>query len=1141
MSAPATATLSVLDMPLPGTRQAPRRFNGDYRYVNDFIEHYERLLHRYNVTTPEDQCKSIRQYCSSKVRETIEGMNDYATPNWTQLKATILKFYDAERNEQRYTERDLISFIRISRDETIASVNKFRVYQRNFYRIAGWLHSKGKLTDVQVKQYFWRGLPKKLRHGLEARLLMTHPTHDMTKPFDISQIVTAVEQIFMRTRFDVDDSDNEIDVDWPESPSDSEDESGDDSDADFQRRPTAKTKSRSKPKPAQLEQASKEKSRKLVNADKSRTILRELEKEGTEAKKQDEIESLIKQMGQMSLEDPNYGLLYYRAITMDPRVEKIVRPPQFSNASSNRRNQPHQGTGPRPAFECFGCGGKDHSMNACPALNELMNNGVIKRGPDGKYTMHNGSRIFRNFGETLVQAAQRIQSSIVPQQAANFVTTTTHDTAMSSSEEDDIGEEVYAADRPTKSTREKRTELEGVFVPSKSTRTKGKEPDTAGAPRSRPVQDRPAPRAGPSKTIPVVVPMDIISQTQTFDPDDDDEIMEDAPATKAKAPKKPRLPHASTVSKAVDPNAILNKALNAPITLTVKEIIGVSKEISTLMQDAIRYRRPIQSAEVANFTGGNGVNHSQAHAISLPQGVLIKVPMEIDGMKIQAIIDTGSTLNIIHQQMSKMIRRPVNRTITPVMNDANGGGKLMAGLMENVPLMCGSVLTHADLFVAGHVPFDLLLGRPWQRGNLVSIEERTDGTYILFKDPKDPGVYHELLGVPETISQRFNYHTWETTEGILPGDSAIFNPKDKPCLMITEEPPQYPPSPTYSPSMLSFNDGSWSQYLQRNIWNDHGLEHDSTMKALSQVISLTPDLMTFIRDEIQDINASQEDSTSERWQREQSEMDEYEVSGTLPPSVAQPQDTNDLTDEASCLAMTPFQGPSSKIEDPFYDSPLPYFLKSEPAACKGSIPIHYDPLCTVKGGHIAVHHLTPDGGGSLNGISYHDFTAYGAEIQLMEDDGLCIQTKTMTGTVFIRFCEDSRWGTSKTKDSVNQDATYLVDDALMDSFTGDYIDIFGVHPNFLQDSDPDQSMLYPSLISEDHTEPMHFDDTADALDCSFQSNDSLLGEMDRIEAGEGNLDETDLCLLTFQEIEESVTRWKDSLNEETDSSWLFQG
>ena len=84
------------------------------------------------------------------------------------------------------------------------------------------------------------------------------------------------------------------------------------------------------------------------------------------------------------------------------------------------------------------------------------------------------------------------------------------------------------------------------------------------------------------------------------------------------------------------------------------------------------------------------------------------------------------------------------------MNDAGGGESRLNGLVANVPLSCGNVATFANVYVGDKVPFDLLLGRPWQRGNFVSIDEREDGTYLLFKD-RNLDVRHEVLVTPEDI------------------------------------------------------------------------------------------------------------------------------------------------------------------------------------------------------------------------------------------------------------------------------------------------------------------------------------------------------------------------------------------------------
>jgi hypothetical protein len=98
--------------------------------------------------------------------------------------------------------------------------------------------------------------------------------------------------------------------------------------------------------------------------------------------------------------------------------------------------------------------------------------------------------------------------------------------------------------------------------------------------------------------------------------------------------------------------------------------------------------------------------------------------LDCDGKAVTAIIDTGSQLNVVSKEIyQNIIRLPMNPSQSLTMNDANGGAGKLQGHVANVPLNCGNVLTHANLYIGDNVPFDLLLGKPWQRGNLVSIDE----------------------------------------------------------------------------------------------------------------------------------------------------------------------------------------------------------------------------------------------------------------------------------------------------------------------------------------------------------------------------------------------------------------------------------
>ncbi|KAF8173206.1 hypothetical protein K438DRAFT_1981055 [Mycena galopus ATCC 62051] len=131
------------------------------------------------------------------------------------------------------------------------------------------------------------------------------------------------------------------------------------------------------------------------------------------------------------------------------------------------------------------------------------------------------------------------------------------------------------------------------------------------------------------------------------------------------------------------------------------------------------------------------------------EGVLIKVEMKTNGNNICAIVDTGSQLDVVRADvMALKVGHAVDMNQVTNMNDANGGTGQLQGWIRDVEFTCGAAVTVTDLWVSHRAPFALLLGQPWQRGNLVSIDEREEGTYLIFKDRKTRCPRFELLAVP---------------------------------------------------------------------------------------------------------------------------------------------------------------------------------------------------------------------------------------------------------------------------------------------------------------------------------------------------------------------------------------------------------
>ncbi|EGO27699.1 hypothetical protein SERLADRAFT_346823, partial [Serpula lacrymans var. lacrymans S7.9] len=208
-------------MPIPGTHYAPKKFKGDYTRVRDFVLHYERICQANNVTADNEKCSSILQYCSTYVREIIEGMKHFITPSWNSLKDEILQYFDAAKAEAKFKEHHLKQLVDASHKKKMGSLDDFKSYIRKYVRVGGWLLAKSKITQDVFNRFFWKGLPKTLRHHVENRLLQRDPTLDLSQPFVFDNVVKAVEHVLRRDRFD----DEDFDSDDSDSDSDSENSS----------------------------------------------------------------------------------------------------------------------------------------------------------------------------------------------------------------------------------------------------------------------------------------------------------------------------------------------------------------------------------------------------------------------------------------------------------------------------------------------------------------------------------------------------------------------------------------------------------------------------------------------------------------------------------------------------------------------------------------------------------------------------------------------------------------------------------------------------------------------------------------------------------------------------------------------------
>ena len=297
-------------------------------------------------------------------------------------------------------------------------------------RIAGWLKNQNKIDDAQYNKSFWNGIPKKLRPKFEAVILRKNANHNMKDPFTTAQIIVAAEEMFGRSRFDADGSSSEDSDDSDshsseedDSDSDSKPDSSSDSEKSSSESESDKSKHRSKPRHKKDNKKSRQhKESKSRKARRMAEAIAKLEAEGKKAQEDDEIEVLIKRLQGMSLDDPNYAVIFYRAYKLDNDIARIIRAPMEIQAkptnqlSNNGQRYGNAGNAaPMTDPSCYGCGNKGHRMGDCEKLRGMITDGRLKRDDNGRVIMSDGRLIQRNRGESIVEAALKMAAPV-----ANF-------------------------------------------------------------------------------------------------------------------------------------------------------------------------------------------------------------------------------------------------------------------------------------------------------------------------------------------------------------------------------------------------------------------------------------------------------------------------------------------------------------------------------------------------------------------------------------------------------------------------------------------------------------------------------------------------------------------------------------------------
>ncbi|KAF5376232.1 hypothetical protein D9615_008560 [Tricholomella constricta] len=644
-------------LPSPRSRDAPEIFKGSYKQVKKFLKRFNDLCTAFNVD-PAERCNRIADYCSYDVSQLITSLPSCEAQDWTTLQKDILNYYDAELRDSKYNIPNLKILVTKWAGRAINSLSRWKKYQRAFITIAGRLLKEQTISSEEQACYFWEGINCSLRRDIEHRVMAANPTLSLKKAIPMALVIDAVEKLYERNRFDrhlISSKSRKFKAEDTDSSSD--DSNLESSEEEIRKKKQSFKKKRTTKKKVHHDSSSDSSSDSDSDEEepgRSRITKRKASKESPPMKSfkvpkpvtnpKSEVDDLIDQLGNLSLDDPKYGLLYFKAYKLDNMVKECfplpliktpttgpnqlplmnshprMQPPREPYASANPPTNiqqplpPHMmGQGPRPPLMCYGCGKTGHTLRDCVELQNRIQKGDLKRDDYGRITFKDGTVVRRGGDETIIAAADRHNQIYATSHfisiGANKYTTferAAHIYEMNSEDSDDEAD-VFALDRDPRrmTTRARKDAVNNVTKLSQ----KGKEPqqqdkslqpEAGASTRAHPQYDR-VPLEDVSQ-----VPIDAQQPRMVVPPED--VSMEETPTIPQnlnlhKAPQalptinkphpKPRVPiRQSQVSAQMVDKQVVTQILNTPLTLSLGEILASSREVADDLMDSVKRKNP---------------------------------------------------------------------------------------------------------------------------------------------------------------------------------------------------------------------------------------------------------------------------------------------------------------------------------------------------------------------------------------------------------------------------------------------------------------------------------------------------------------------------------------------------------------------
>jgi hypothetical protein len=188
-------------MPARGHTTAPKFEGNNPRELQRYFDELDYLFATCTITGEVDRKKYAVRYLDIDTEDVWKQLPEYSSvfSTYNGFKAAVLKLYPGADGDRKWTLTDLDTLIGEWTRIGFRNKEDLGDYHRKFLVISGFLKSKNRMSDNEIKRTFVRGFPIELWLKVLARLQIKYPAHHPDDPWGVDEVFEAGEFVLHGT------------------------------------------------------------------------------------------------------------------------------------------------------------------------------------------------------------------------------------------------------------------------------------------------------------------------------------------------------------------------------------------------------------------------------------------------------------------------------------------------------------------------------------------------------------------------------------------------------------------------------------------------------------------------------------------------------------------------------------------------------------------------------------------------------------------------------------------------------------------------------------------------------------------------------------------------------------------------------